>query len=71
MISISQLDSYIYHMNIGGAQTMVCGQALFFLHLLPSHLSGTPRSLCVCLHLPEKKRKNNTCKAGYQVSLVH
>ena len=65
------MDSYIHHMNVGGAQTMVCGQALFFLHLLPSHLSGTPRMLCVCLHLPGKKRKNNTCKAGYQVSLVH
>lgn len=65
------MDSYIHHMNVGGAQTMVCGQALFFLHLLLSHLSGTPRSLCVCLHLPEKKRKNTTCKTGYQVSLVH
>lgn len=72
MISISQLDSYIYHMNIGGAQTMVCGQALFFLHLLPSRLSGTPPLLCACLRLPEKKHKNNTCHAGYQVeTTVH
>ena len=30
MISISQLDSYIHQMNVRGAQTTVCGQALFF-----------------------------------------
>jgi len=72
MISISQLDSYIHHMNVRGAQTMVRGQALRFLHLLPSRLFGTPHSLCACLHLPEKKRKNNTCHAGYQVeTTVH
>ena len=32
IISISQLDSCIYYMKGGGAQTMGYGQALFFLH---------------------------------------